>query len=52
MDNYKKTRDRKKACAEALNVAGTRPETLGLLNGYGYNNRTYALPDLCPFTEK
>jgi hypothetical protein len=52
MDNYKKTRDRKKACAEALNVAATRPETLGVLNSYGYNNRTYSLADLCPFTER
>jgi hypothetical protein len=52
MDNYKKTRDRKRACAEALNVAATRPETLGVLNSYGYNNRTYSLPDICPFTEK
>jgi hypothetical protein len=52
MDNYKKTRDRKKACAEALNVAATRPDTLAVLNSYGYNNRTYSLPDLCPFTEK
>lgn len=52
MDNYKKTRDRKKACAEALNVAATRKETLGVLNSYGFNNRTYSMPDLCPFTEK
>ncbi len=52
MDNYKKTRDRKKACAEALNAATNRPETLAALNSYGFNNRTYALPDLCPFTEK
>jgi hypothetical protein len=53
MDNYKQSRgDRKKACAAALTVAGTRPETLAALNSYGTSNRTYALPDLCPFTEK
>jgi hypothetical protein len=52
MDNYRQTRDRKKACAAALNSASARPDTLSMLNSYGYNNRTYSLTDLCPFTEK
>ena len=46
------TRDRKKACTAVLTIAGTRPELLTTLNSYGYNNRTYTLPDLCPFTNK
>jgi hypothetical protein len=52
MDNYKQTRDRKKACAAALNSAGARPDTLSTLNSYGVNNRTYSLADLCSFTDK
>lgn len=52
MDNYNRTRDRHKACADALTAAASRPEILGTLNSYGTNNRTYSLSDLCPFTEK
>jgi hypothetical protein len=52
MDSYKRLRDRRRACADALSIAATRPETLGLLNSYGFNNPTYSLGDLCPFTEK
>jgi hypothetical protein len=37
------------ACQAALQVASTRPESLALLNSYGYANRTYSLTDLCPF---
>lgn len=52
MDNYNRTRDRKKACSAVLDVANARPESLSTLNSYGYANRLYALADLCPFTDK
>jgi hypothetical protein len=52
MDSYRQTRDRKKACAAVANSAAARPDTLSTLNSYGFNNRTYSLTDLCPFTEK
>ncbi len=52
LSDYNTSRDRKKACQAALNVAQTRPEVLAFLNAYGTTNRTYNLADLCPFTEK
>ncbi len=52
MDNYKQTRDRKKACAATLATAATRPDALSTLNSYGTANRTYTLSDLCPFADK
>jgi hypothetical protein len=49
MDSYNRARDTKRACAAALPVAQARFDTVATLNSYGYNNRTYAPADLCPF---
>lgn len=48
MDNFRATGDRRAACAAALGTPGAA-SALSLMNGYGYNNRTYLLNDLCPF---
>jgi len=52
MDTYRQTRDRKKTCAATLGVAASRPDLLTVLNSFGPANRTYALVDLCPFSDK
>lgn len=49
MDNFRATGDAHAACAQALSAGGMQPNTLSLLNSYGYNNRSYMLSDLCPF---
>ncbi len=48
MDNFRATGDARAACAAALST-GASVSALGLMNSYGYNNRTYTLNDLCPF---
>ena len=49
MDSFGQTRDRKKACQAVLSAASARPDALATLNGFGTQNRTYTLTDLCPF---
>lgn len=49
MDNYRATTSTNSACQAALGIAATRPETISLLNSYGYANPSYTLSDLCPF---
>jgi len=49
MENYRRTRNRVRACAAALPTVQSRPDALIALNGYGMANRTYSQQDLCPF---
>jgi len=46
MDNYRATGDARAACAVALSSGAN---VLGVLNSYGYSNRSYTLKDVCPF---
>lgn len=48
MNNFRATGDTRAACAEARNAAAMT-SVLGLMNSYGYNNRSYWMTDLCPF---
>jgi hypothetical protein len=48
MDNFRTTNDARAACAQAIS-AGATTNVLGVLNSYGYSNRSYTLNDLCPF---
>jgi hypothetical protein len=52
LENYGKTRDRKRACDAVIAIATTRLDALTPLNSYGYANRVFTMTDLCPFTNK
>lgn len=49
MENYRTTGSARQACAPAINVGAAQANVLGVLNSYGYANRSYTPGDLCPF---
>ena len=49
MENYRATQDARAACTQAITVGASQPNVLGVLNSYGFNNRSYTLNDVCPF---
>jgi hypothetical protein len=38
-----------KSCQVVVAIAEARADVLGVLNSYGYSNRTYTAGDMCPF---
>ena len=49
LNEYAGSRSIARACAQARNMAVTRPDALSVLNSYGTANRQYTLNDLCPY---
>ncbi|MBN2305192.1 MAG: hypothetical protein JXQ72_11975, partial [Anaerolineae bacterium] len=49
MDNFRATNDARAACAAAISAGASASNVLGVLNSYGYANRSYTLNDVCPF---
>ncbi len=46
---FQSTHNLHTACLAAAEVVSTNPQTVLFLNSYGPANRTYQIPDICPF---
>jgi hypothetical protein len=46
---YQTTNNLHTACVEALESASANPQSVLFLNSYGPANRSYIVPDMCPF---
>lgn len=49
MNDFRASNNLTTSCQAALLAGGARPDVIGLLNSYGYANRVYTVPELCPF---